>query len=40
MLLLSSRDAAADARAFEAAGISDYEVFNFAREGKSRMERQ
>ena len=35
MLLLNSSDAAADARAFEAAGISDYEVFNFAREGKN-----
>jgi catechol 2,3-dioxygenase-like lactoylglutathione lyase family enzyme len=34
MLLLNSGDAAADARAFEAAGMSDYEVFNFAREGK------
>ena len=34
MLLLSSSDAASDARTFEAAGISDYEVFNFAREGK------
>jgi hypothetical protein len=34
MLLLNSSDAVSDARAFEAAGISDYEVFNFAREGK------
>jgi catechol 2,3-dioxygenase-like lactoylglutathione lyase family enzyme len=34
MLLLNSLDAVADARAFEAAGISDYEVFDFAREGK------
>jgi hypothetical protein len=34
MLLLNSRDAVEDARAFEAAGMSDYEVFNFAREGK------
>ena len=34
MLLLSSSDAVADARAYEAAGISDYDVFNFAREGK------
>jgi len=34
MLLLNSSDAVADARAYEAAGISDYEVFNFAREGK------
>jgi hypothetical protein len=34
MLLLNSRDAVRDARAFEVAGISDYEVFNFAREGK------
>ena len=34
MLLLNSSDAAADARAYQAAGISDYEVFNFAREGK------
>ena len=35
MLLLNSSDAASDARTFEAAGISDYEVFNFAREGKT-----
>jgi hypothetical protein len=34
MLLLNSSDAVSDARAYEAAGISDYEVFNFAREGK------
>ena len=34
MLLLNSSDAVADTRAFAAAGISDYEVFNFAREGK------
>lgn len=34
MLLLNSRDAAADARAFEAAGIGAFEVFDFAREGK------
>jgi hypothetical protein len=34
MLLLNSRDAAQDARAFEAAGISNFEVFDFAREGK------
>ena len=34
MLLLNSSDAVEDARAFEAAGISDYEVFDFAREGK------
>jgi hypothetical protein len=34
MLLLNSRDAASDARAFEAAGISDFDVFEFAREGK------
>jgi hypothetical protein len=34
MLLLNSSDAVSDARAFEAAGISDYEVFDFAREGK------
>jgi len=34
MLLLNSSDAASDAQAFKAAGISDYEVFNFAREGK------
>jgi Glyoxalase-like domain len=34
MLLLNSSDAISDGRAFEVAGISDYEVFNFAREGK------
>jgi hypothetical protein len=34
MLLQNSSDAASDAQAFKAAGISDYEVFNFAREGK------
>jgi Glyoxalase-like domain len=34
MLLLNSSDAALDAEAFKAFGISDYEVFNFAREGK------
>jgi Glyoxalase-like domain len=34
MLLLNSSDAALDARAFQAAGITDYEVFNFARDGK------
>jgi hypothetical protein len=33
MLLLTSRDAAADARAFEAAGIGGFEIFEFAREG-------
>jgi hypothetical protein len=33
MLLLNSRDAAADARAFEANGIGAYDVFDFAREG-------
>ena len=33
MLLLNSRDTAADARAFEAAGIGGFEVFEFAREG-------
>lgn len=33
MLLLKSGDAAADARAFKAAGIGDFEVFDFAREG-------
>jgi hypothetical protein len=33
MLLLHSRDAAADARAFEANGIGAYDVFDFAREG-------
>src|ERR1700761_1184696 len=34
MLLLNSTDAASDAKAYEAAGISDFEVFNFGREGK------
>ncbi len=34
MLLLNSSDAAADAQTFKADGISDYDVFNFAREGK------
>jgi len=34
MLLLGSRNAEADARAFEAAGIADFDVFDFAREGK------
>ena len=34
MLLLNSRNAVQDARAFEAAGISNFEVFDFAREGK------
>lgn len=34
MLLLNSRDAAADARAFDAAGIGGFDVFDFAREGK------
>jgi Glyoxalase-like domain len=33
MLLLNSRDAAADARAFEAAGIGGFDVFEFGREG-------
>lgn len=33
MLLLSSRDAAEDARRFEAAGIGNSDVFEFAREG-------
>jgi hypothetical protein len=33
MLILNSRNAAEDARAFESAGISDFEVFDFAREG-------
>src|ERR1700749_2469389 len=32
MLLLNSRDAVADARAYQAAGISDFDVFDFARE--------
>lgn len=34
MLLLNSRDAAADARAFEANGIGAFDTFDFAREGK------
>lgn len=34
MLLLNSRDAAADARSFEASGIGAFDVFDFAREGK------
>ena len=34
MLLLTSRDAAADARAFEASGIGAFDVFDFGREGK------
>lgn len=34
MLLLNSRDAASDARAFEAKGIGAFDVFDFAREGK------
>ena len=34
MLLLNSRDAKADARAFEASGIGAFDVFEFAREGK------
>ena len=34
MLLLNSRDAAADARAFEASGIGAFDVFDFGREGK------
>jgi hypothetical protein len=34
MLILNSRDAAADARGFEASGIGDFEVFDFSREGK------
>jgi hypothetical protein len=33
MLLLNSRDAEADARAFAASEISDFDVFNFSREG-------
>lgn len=35
MLLLNSADAAADALAFGAAGIGDFEVFDFSREGRS-----
>jgi hypothetical protein len=34
MLLLNSRDAAQDARSFEASGIGAFDVFDFAREGK------
>jgi Glyoxalase-like domain len=34
MVLLNSRDAALDARSFEAAGIGGFDVFDFAREGK------
>lgn len=34
MLLLNSRDAAEDARCFEASGIGGFDVFDFAREGK------
>lgn len=34
MLLLNSRDAAADARSFEANAIGAFDVFDFAREGK------
>jgi len=34
MLILNSRDAAADARRFKASGIGDFEVFDFSREGK------
>jgi len=33
MLILNSRDAVEDARMFEAPGISDFEVFDFGREG-------
>ena len=33
MLILNSSDAVEDARSFEAAGIGDFEVFDFAREG-------
>jgi Glyoxalase-like domain len=33
MLILNSADAAGDARAFDAAGIGGFEVFDFAREG-------
>src|SRR3979411_2407057 len=33
MLILNSSDAAGDARAFEAAGIGGFKVFDFAREG-------
>ncbi|MGB9118396.1 VOC family protein [Bradyrhizobium sp.] len=34
MLILNSHDAAVDARAFEAAGIGGFDVFDFAREGR------
>ncbi len=34
MVLLNSRDAAADARAFEANGIGGFDTFDFARQGK------
>ncbi len=34
MLILNSRNAADDARAFEAADIGGFEIFEFAREGK------
>lgn len=34
MLVLEGRGAAADAKAFRAAGIGDFEVFDFEREGK------
>jgi hypothetical protein len=34
MVLLNSREASLDARAFEAAGIGGFDVFDFAREGK------
>lgn len=34
MLLLDSRDAKADAAAFRAAGIGDFDVFDFEREGR------
>ena len=33
MLILNSRNAVEDARAFEASGIGDFKVFDFAREG-------
>jgi hypothetical protein len=33
MLLMQSRDAAADSRAFAAAGFGDFDIFDFAREG-------
>src|SRR5947209_3318713 len=34
MLVLEGKGAAADAEAFRAAGIGDFDVFDFAREGK------